>query len=143
MEKQKLIVYFSSLSVCGGVETFAKIFIKQMHKHYDITFVYCIDKGNSSKEIEEFVPVEKYRGQELFCDIFLSLTSYGIRCDTVTAQVKILMVHANYSSPHLIDYSPDIIGKYDSFVAVSDSSAKGFKERYGIMPDVIYNLVDV
>ena len=138
-----MIVYLSSLSVGGGVVTFAKIFIKQMHKHYDITFVYCIDKGGTTKEIEKFVPVEKYRGQDLFCDIFLSLTSWGTRCDTVTAQVKTLMIHANYSSPHLINYSPDIIGKYDSFVAVSDSSAKGFKERYGIMPDVIYNLVDV
>ena len=143
MEKQKLIVYLSSLSVGVGVVTFAKIFIKQMHKHYDITFVYCIDKGSTTKEIEKFVPVEKYRGQDLFCDIFLALTSWGTRCDTVTAQVKTLMIHANYSSPHLINYSPDIIGKYDSFVAVSDSSAKGFKERYGIMPDVIYNLVDV
>ena len=143
MEKQKLIVYLSSLSVGGGVVTFAKVFIKQMHKHYDITFVYCIDKGNTTKEIEEFVPVEKYKGQDLFCDIFLSLTSWGTHCDTVTAQVKTLMIHANYSSPHLINYKPDIIGNYDSFVAVSDSSAKGFKERYGIMPDVIYNLVDV
>ena len=143
MEKQKLIVYLSSLSVGGGVVTFAKVFIKQMHKHYDITFVYCIDKGDTTKEIEEFVPVEKYKGQDLFCDIFLSLTSWGTRCDTVTAQVKTLMIHANYSSPHLINYKPDIIGNYDSFVAVSDSSAKGFKEKYGIMPDVIYNLVDV
>ena len=114
-----------------------------MHKHYDITFVYCIDKGDTTKEIEEFVPVEKYKGQDLFCDIFLSLTSWGTRCDTVTAQVKTLMIHANYSSPHLINYKPDIIGNYDSFVAVSESSAKGFKEKYGIMPDVIYNLVDV
>ena len=55
MEKQKLIVYLSSLSVGGGVVTFAKIFIKQMHKHYDITFVYCIDKGSTTKEIEKFV----------------------------------------------------------------------------------------
>ena len=92
------IIYVSDISQIGGVETWAYELAKKYHD-LDIAVVYKTGDVNQIKRLLEYVPVYKFTGEKIQCDVAV------INYDTtivphIDAKIGIYSaVHADYENP--------------------------------------------
>lgn len=92
------IIYVSDISQIGGVETWAYELAKKYHD-LDLAVVYKTGDINQIKRLLEYVPVYKFTGEKIQCDVAV------INYDTtivpyIDAKIGVYSaVHADYENP--------------------------------------------
>lgn len=143
MKRKKVIIYISMLNAIGGIETFIANFCRRMKVHYDILFLFSDADPKMLLKIVEHVPVERYHGQSLTCDYFISTSAWGNNADeTIEAKKYVQMIHADYMAFKKYGFKYTKAKKTTHHVSVGQWVAEQFEQATGYKNDaVILNLL--
>lgn len=128
------VIYFSLINSIGGVESFFYYLVKK-YKDHDLTIIYKNGDMKQIRRLQKFCRVIRYNGQKIKCKrAFFNYTIDII--DNVEAEYYASIIHCDY---RYVKFAPVLHPKIQHYIAVSKEAAKGFEERTGIKPEVIYN----
>ena len=136
--KLKNVLYFPSLNVIGGCETFCYEFGLKYGKEYDITLIYRRGDAAMIRHIRETCRVIRYReGDEIECDTFIFGWGHDI-LPRVRAKEYVQTFHADYINRHL-NPCPD--PRVTRRFGVAENTTKGIREHYDWARDIetMYN----
>jgi glycosyltransferase involved in cell wall biosynthesis len=132
---ESIVIYHSNILKYGGIETFLRIFCQQISKHFHVTLLFSAIE-DQTQLFEYGCSVQKYIGQPISCDYFISASDWGkIPFQHVTAKKVIQMIHADFSK---VNHKHTPHPKITHYVSVS----KAIQESFPRSSDVIYNLID-
>ena len=128
------------LNFIGGVESWLYYMAKK-YKDKDITILYdkSLARMQSIDQIDrlrKYVRVMAWDGvSPIKCKrVFFNYACFGL--DTIEAEEKIYVIHADYKRQRIIPPSSDKITK---FLAVSKTAKESFEELYHVPVEVSYN----
>lgn len=132
--KHANIFYIPNFNVIGGTEQFMYEIAKKYHK-YDIAVIYENGDENQIKRLREFIPVYKYKGQDIECDKLFCNYSTKI-ANKVNAKEYVQIIHAMYKSNKI---NPVIEPKINKYIAVSEIAKKEYEELTNKKVEVFRN----
>ena len=134
--KLKNVIYFPSLNIVGGVETYCYEMGLKYGKDYDITVLFRSGDPAMLAKIAQTCRVVRYReGDEIECDVFIFGWGFDI-LDHVHAKEYIQTFHADYINRHLNPCGDERVTKR---FGVADNTTKGIAEHYGLDIETMYN----
>ena len=136
--KLKNVLYFPSLNVIGGCETFCYEFGLKYGKNYDITLIYRRGDAEMIRHIRETCRVIRYReGDVIECDTFIFGWGFDI-LPNVRAKEYIQTFHADYINRKL-NPCPD--PRVTKRFGVAENTTRGIREHYDWARDIetMYN----
>ena len=134
--KLKNVIYFPSLNIVGGVETYCYEMGLKYGKDYDITVLFRSGDPAMLAKIAQTCRVVRYReGDEIECDVFIFGWGFDI-LDYVHAKEYIQTFHADYINRHLNPCGDERVTKR---FGVADNTTKGIAEHYGLDIETMYN----
>lgn len=135
---KSLAIYHKDLSGGGGVTTFTKNLIKNLHKHYRITLYF---EKIKAYQIKELMPFCEFSNETTFIDSDYLISSQNHNQIPRTNAKKIIkIVHADFSKSNN-NYNHD--RRITHIVAVSQHNKKMFEQLYEHkVSKVIPNLPD-
>ena len=132
--KLKNVLYFPSLNVIGGVETFCYEFGLKFGNAYDVTLIYRGGDPAMIKHIAETCRVIRYReGDEIECDVFIFGWGYDI-LPRVRAKEYIQTFHADYINRQL-NPCPD--PRVTRRFGVAENTTAGIREHFDWAADIV------
>lgn len=144
LPKKSIILYHSSYSHFGGIETFCYNTIKALSPFYNITFISNAFTASDVFELAKYCHIKKYsKKQNYKADFTIFATAWGLKPTNIESKKVIQTVHADYEAyikGWNFKYSKNPITTHH--VAVSNHVKEAFERatRYKI-DKVIYNLV--
>ncbi len=97
--KKSIILYHSSYSHFGGIETFCEAFCKRLSKHYNITLLSPHLRHPKTIEIANYCNVKTWNPEQKYnSDIVIFATAWGIQPENLKAKKFIQMIHADYKA---------------------------------------------
>lgn len=124
--KRGNIFYFANINSIGGVESFF-YYLARKYEDRDITIVYKTGDPRQIARLSRYARVEKYRGQEIYCERAFFNYSTDI-IDNVHADRYYMIVHSDYKARGIRPNTPE---KIDEYLAVSKHAGKTFTELTG------------
>ena len=134
----KNVIYFPSLNIIGGVETYCYEMAVKYGKDFDITIAY---QSADPQQIERLASVCRTirvtTEDKIECDVFIFGWGWDI-LENVTAKKYIQTYHADYINRHL---NPCPSEKVTHRFGVSENTTKGICEHFDCAKDVqtMYN----
>jgi len=97
--RKTIILYHSSFSHFGGVETFCEAFCKRLSPYFNITLLSPNLSHQKTLDIAKHCNVKTWQPEGLYeADIVIFATAWGIIPENLTAKKFIQMIHADYEA---------------------------------------------
>lgn len=126
--RSQIVVYRSFLSVLGGIETAIYNFCHELHKDYDITFVYDTADQFQLFRLKKLVNCVQYQNQPIECDKFVF---YGFNPEKILSTVKAKeIIQQVCCDVKAIKISPKLHPRVTKVFADSKASAHVMNETY-------------
>lgn len=141
----KVILYHSSVSKIGGIETLDYNWIKNLSDKYDLVFMYKDIYFEQFERISRYAKCERYDEKKAYtCDICICNSSWGGYPETVTSLLNEYwqMIHADYKKMKETGWIYEKWHKTTRHIAVGQNVKDTFEKEYHEKADVIYNLLD-
>lgn len=141
----KIILFHSSVSKIGGIETLDYNLTKALSKKYDVLFMYNNIAPEQLERIEKFVQCEKYdKRKEYLCDVCICNSAWAGYPDSVTSLRNEYwqMIHADYNKMKETGWTYHKWKKTTRHIAVGQNVKDTFEKEYKQKADIIYNLLD-
>lgn len=139
------ILYQQHILAIGGVETFLYELAKLTYEHQrDLTIVYRTGDNAQIERLRKFCRVVALKDIEKPIRCHRAIFNYGIDAiNQFEADEYIQIIHADFKSPFLKNFTPIRSDKITRYLAVSQNNAKSFEELTGVKADVFYNPISI
>lgn len=125
----KIIIFTAGLLGKTGIYTWVRNFCKNMNRDYDITIMCQTFDDSILADLKELATCDIYdKGREYNCDIYLHNYQDNDFKGNIHARGRFILLHCDYAEiGHLKTLQTDY-----KYIAVSETSAKGMREKFGI-----------
>ena len=134
--KLKNVLYWPTVNVIGGVETYIYEMALKYGKTYDITVLYKTGDKDRLKKIASVARIVHFDPDtEIACDVFI----FGMHddiLDNIKAKEYVQTFHADYIRSRL---KPSMDGRITKRIGVSENVANGIRKGYGLDVETVYN----
>lgn len=132
----KNVIYFPSLHIVGGVETYCYEMALKYGKDYDITIVYKQGDPKQMQRLREVTRVIKFQdGDKIICDVFLFGWGWDI-IDSVEAKEYVQTYHADFKARGI---SPCMDERVTKRYGVAENTTIGIREHFNMDVETMYN----
>lgn len=125
----KIIIFTAGLLGKTGIYTWVRNFCKNMNRDYDITIMCQTFDDSILADLKELATCVIYdKDREYNCDIYLHNYQDNDFKGNIHARGRFILLHCDYAEiGHLKTLQTDY-----KYIAVSETSAKGMREKFGI-----------